>query len=116
MTLDDFINTLNKNPDSIDFSDTMAVIDATYTFTPVAFTNGDQQNAADQNNGSCKLFAFAKLQNLDEQQTLSCFGQYYRNDVLKNTDGEDHQNIRNFMLTGWSGIAFSSMPLHPINP
>ncbi len=27
--------------------------------------------------------------------------------VLQNPDGEDHQNIRNFMQTGWDGVVFS---------
>jgi hypothetical protein len=51
------------------------------------------------------------LNRLSEQQMLACFGAYYRDDVLKNPDGTDHQNIRNFMKTGWAGVAFDSMPL-----
>ena len=47
-----------------------------------------------------------KLQNLSEEATLACFGAYYYEDVLKNPNGTDHQNIRNFMKTGWDGIAF----------
>jgi hypothetical protein len=37
---------------------------------------------------------------------LSCFGAYYQEDVLGDPDGTNHQNIRNFMKTGWDGIAF----------
>lgn len=111
MTLEDFLNTLSKTPDRIDFNDTMSVIDSCYAFTPCAFTNGQQHNTAGQNSGSCKLFAFARLHNLDPQQTLNCFGQYYRQDVLQNPDGLDHQNIRNFMQTGWEGIVFEQTPL-----
>jgi len=116
MNLETFLYTLNTKPETIDFTDTIAVIDAMYTFTPTPFKNGDMLNAADQNNGSCKLFAFAQLQNLTEQQTLACFGHYYRDDVLKNPDGDDHQNIRHFMKTGWAGIKFDTIPLIPINP
>jgi hypothetical protein len=57
-----------------------------------------------ENSGSCKLF-FAEIQNLSEQATLSCFGAYYQEDVLGDLDGKS-QNIRNFMKTGWDGIAF----------
>ena len=115
MTLNTFLQTLNTRPETIAFSDTMAVIDATYHFSPTSFKNGALLNNADQNNGSCKLFAFAKLQDLTEQQTLACFGHYYRDDVLQNPAGDDHQNIRNFMQTGWAGIAFDTTPLNPIN-
>lgn len=111
MKIDEFINRLNTQPQSINFDDTMQVIDANYYFTPTAFRNGDTQNAADQNNGSCKVFAFAQLNNLTEELTLQCFGDYYRKDVLQNPQADDHQNIRNFIKTGWDGIAFEGSPL-----
>ncbi|OWW21661.1 HopJ type III effector protein [Noviherbaspirillum denitrificans] len=111
MNLDDFLHTLNKAPESIAFDDTMAVIAAHYDFTPAAFTNGETRNEAGQNSGSCKLFAFAKLNQLSKEQTLACFGAYYRDDVLKNPQGSDHQNIRNFMKHGWEGVKFDNIPL-----
>jgi hypothetical protein len=52
------------------------------------------------------LFAFAEIQSLSEAATLACFGAFYYDDVLKNPNGTDHQNIRNFMKTGCDGIAF----------
>lgn len=111
MTLDTFLHKLNDKPESIEFTDTMAVIESLYNFTETAFSNGDLNNEAGQNSGSCKLFAFAKLQNLSINQTLACFGTYYRDDVLKNPQGTDHQNIRNFLKNGWNGISFSQSPL-----
>lgn len=113
MHIDAFLRLLATDPAAIAFSDTMAVIDAAYDFTPAAFTNGALRNDAGQNNGSCKLFAFAQLNGLSEAQTLACFGAYYRDDVLLHPDGTDHQNIRNFMRTGWAGIRFECMPLQP---
>lgn len=113
MELKAFLQRLNDAPDSVNFSDTIALIDALYDFTPTAFTNGATRNEAGQNNGSCKLFSFAKLQGLSQQQTLACFGDYYRKDVLGNPDGADHQNIRNFMKSGWAGIEFSGTALVP---
>jgi hypothetical protein len=111
MTLNDFLKKLDDTPDSICFNDTLALIDALYDFTPTAFTNGAVRNEAGQNNGSCKLFSFAKLHGLSPQQTLACFGDYYRKDVLGNPQGADHQNIRNFMKNGWEGIKFEGNAL-----
>jgi len=34
------------------------------------------------------------------------FGDFYRKDVLGDLQGTNHQNIRNFMKTGWEGINF----------
>lgn len=111
MTIADFLKKLNDAPEAISFDDTMAVVGDNYVFTPAPFANGTTLNQAGQNSGSCKLFAFALLNNLSEQQTLACFGAYYRDDVLNHPGGTDHQNIRNFMKTGWSGIKFERMPL-----
>ncbi|WP_426062821.1 HopJ type III effector protein [Flavobacterium sp. DSP2-3-1] len=106
MTIAAFLEKLTETPEAIIFLETIAVIEANYDFTPTAFENGLQHNAAGDNSGSCKLFAFAEIQNLSEAATLACFGAYYCEDVLKNPNGTDHQNIRNFMKTGWDGIAF----------
>ncbi|PID45981.1 MAG: type III effector [Proteobacteria bacterium] len=111
MTLSAFLHRLRNAPESIEFEDTMAVIDAEYTFTPTAFNNGEVSNAVDQNNGSCKIFAFAQQHSLSADETLACFGRYYRDDVLKNPDGTDHGNIRSFMKNGWIGIEFQGTPL-----
>jgi len=111
MTLNAFLIKLNETPETIAFTDTMAVIEVNYDFTPTQFSNGLCLNKADENNGSCKIFAFGQLNNLSEQQTLACFGTYYRDDVLKNRNGNDHQNIRNFMVSGWQGITFKGIAL-----
>lgn len=101
--LDQFLLQLNNSPKDVDFSTTMSLIDSLYTFTPSKFTNGSLTNEAGENSGSCKLFAFAALHQLDKAQTLYCFGQYY-SDVLATPDKNDHQNIRNFMQKGWDGM------------
>ncbi|WP_338647028.1 HopJ type III effector protein [Flavobacterium sp. KS-LB2] len=106
MTIATFLEKLNTTPEAITFAETIAVIEANYDFTPTAFENGTQHNAAGENSGSCKLFSFSEIQNLSEEATLSCFGAYYYDDVLKNPNGTDHQNIRNFIKTGWEGIGF----------
>ncbi len=113
MELPAFLNQLDTAPDSIAFSDTIATIEALYEFTPTAFRNGTLSNETGQNNGSCKIFSFARMHNLTIEQTLHCFGDYYRKDVLGNPGGTDHQNIRNFMKAGWAGISFSGKALSP---
>jgi hypothetical protein len=111
MTIHFFLQKLKQIPEAITFAETIATIESNYNFTPTAFQNGNQHNAAGENSGSCKLFAFAKLQNLTPEETLACFGAYYFEDVLKNPEGTDHQNIRNFMITGWDGIQFEGTAL-----
>jgi len=110
MTIEAFKEKLNSSS-TVSFQDTMEVIETNYDFEPTAFSNGDCSNEAGQNSGSCKLFSFAKLQNFDKETTLQCFGTYYQ-DVLNTPDGDDHQNIRNFMKTGWDSVSFDKEALH----
>ncbi|MDX8566452.1 HopJ type III effector protein [Elizabethkingia sp. HX XZB] len=102
---------LDKSPEAIAFNDVIAYIDGNYDFTPTEFKNGNTVNEAGQNNGSCKVFSFAKANNLSKEDTLNLFGAFYREDVLKNPEGTDHQNIRNFIEFGWDGIAFEGEAL-----
>ena len=106
-----FKNKLKTAPKTIAFSETMEVIEAHYIFTPKAFKNGILENEEGQNSGSCKLFAFAQAEGLSKEETLACFGAFYFEDVLKKPDGDGHQNIRNFMKTGFEGLLFESFPL-----
>ncbi|MBN2647735.1 MAG: HopJ type III effector protein [Thiotrichales bacterium] len=99
---------------SVPFNETLAMIDANYGFTPTEFRNGETHNPAGTNNGSCKLFAFAQLHQLDESSTLNLFGDFYYQDVLPNPQGTDHQNIRNFIQFGWAGISYQGQPLQPL--
>ena len=111
LTIPAFIQKIKQEPKSIIFADTIAVIEANYDFTPTAFQNGNQHNAAGENSGSCKLFSFAKMHNLSKEETLACFGPIYFDEVLNDPEGTNHQNIRNFMKTGWEGISFEGEAL-----
>ena len=111
MNITSFKKKLKESPEQIEFSETMNVIETNYSFNPTAFKNGALDNAVGQNSGSCKLFAFAKVQGLSKEETLACFGQYYFDDVLKDPKGNGHQNIRNFMKTGFEGLSFKGEPL-----
>ncbi|WP_151957336.1 HopJ type III effector protein [Acinetobacter guillouiae] len=92
------------------FADVISYIEARYTHTPTAFQNGQQYNAATENQGSAKVFSFAQLNDLDQQQTLNLFAEYYAA-VLATPDATDHQNIRQFMQNGWNGIKFEGNAL-----
>ena len=105
------VKQVKDNPETIDFKDVISYIDEHYDFSPTKFTNGKTVNEANENNGSCKVFSFAKLNDLSKEETLALFGDFYRNDVLKNPGGNDHQNIRNFMEFGWEGILFEGEAL-----
>jgi hypothetical protein len=111
MTLDDFLERLITQPESIEFEQTMQVIEESYDFQPTAFTNDSNINEKGTNEGSCKIFAFAELNNLDNNQTLNCFGKYYREDVLLHPENNDHGNIRQFMKTGLDAIEFENPAL-----
>ncbi|CAA0114892.1 Uncharacterised protein [BD1-7 clade bacterium] len=105
------LDTLNNQPETVQFADVIAHIESNYNYTPTRFTNADAVNDAGTNEGSCKIFAFAQLNNLPEAQTLMLFGDFYRNDVLENPEGTDHANIRNFIQHGWAGINFDGTAL-----
>lgn len=110
MIIQEFKAKLKSNPKSILFAETMQVIDDNYNFTPTTFTNGAIKNEAGTNSGSCKLFAFAKLQKLTKEETLFCFGEHYQS-VLEDENGDSHQNIRNFMNSGFVKLSFEAEAL-----
>lgn len=111
MTINNLLDQLEQSPETIEFNDVIATIDENYDFTPTAFQNGETFNEAGKNSGSCKLFFFAKTQCLNVEQTLACFGAFYRKDVLENLGGTDHQNIRNFIKFGWDSVKFEGEAL-----
>ena len=110
-TISQLLEQLKTSPDTVEFQHVMEVIEQNYQFNAVEFSNGDLVNEQGTNLGSCKIFAFAQIQQLTEQQTLSCFGDYYRIDVLEHPEASVHGNIRNFIKTGWAGIQFSAPAL-----
>jgi hypothetical protein len=111
----DLIHKLQTEPTSVSFDEVIQAIETAYEYQPVTFNNGLGEemitNTAGTNEGSCKIFAFALLHGLTQQQTLHCFGNYYREDVLTKEDGSDHPNIRLFIKYGWQGIDFNETPL-----
>ena len=114
MPMDSLLEKIRSHPDSVTFAEVISAIDQNYRYTPTKFINGEIINEAGSNEGSCKIFAFAHLNGLSVEQTLNCFGDYYRSDVLGNPDGTDHANIRNFMEQGWDDIQYLGTPLTPL--
>ena len=110
LSIPNYISALSTSDTQLTFDDTLAVIDANYNFTPTAFKNGNVENAVGTNNGSCKVFSFAKLNGLTQAQTLAMFAQHYQN-VLDNPNGDAHANIRAFMESGFDGVAFDGEAL-----
>ncbi len=112
MSLNKLLEQIAQNPKHVEFDQVMNVIADNYDYTPTRFCNGPELvNEAGTNEGSCKIFAFANLQQLNKDETLACFGQYYREDVLGNLDGDNHGNIRSFIKHGWDGIEFEGTAL-----
>lgn len=100
-----------KSGGKVSFQESIATIAEHYDYTPTRFSNGGVANAAGSNEGSCKLFYFAKLHGLTPGQTLGLFGDYYWQDVLGHPEATDHANIRAFMRQGWAGIAYDGEAL-----
>jgi len=97
--------------EKVSFQDSIALIAEHYQYTPMRFVNGTVINEAGTNEGSCKLFYFAKLHGLTAEQTLALFGDYYWKDVLENAEGTNHANIRSFMQHGWGGVSYAGEAL-----
>lgn len=113
MSLNDFLAQIQANS-PVSFAETMAIIAENYVYQPTAFCNGAVENAVGQNEGSCKIFAFGKVNNLTVTNTLALFGDYYHVEVLQNPDATDHQNIRQFMQYGWAGVVFENEALKAV--
>lgn len=115
MTVEELLQKIRTVPNEVVFEEVIATINAHCQYKPTRFSNGLGEagviNEAGQNEGSCRIFAFARLHSLSEAETLNCFGNFYRKDVLGNQDGNDHANIRNFMRDGWAGIVFDGEAL-----
>ena len=95
---------------TVSFKEVIEFIEGHFEHTPTAFKNGAAYNEASQNQGSAKVFAFAKTNKLSGADTLYLFAEHYQS-VLDHPDAEDHQNIRQFMSNGWSGIVFEGEAL-----
>ena len=111
MTAENLLNKIRNHPDEINFNEVIDYISEYYQYTPARFSNGGVINEAGSNEGSCKIFAFGLQEGLSEAETLTCFGSYYRDEVLSTPTADNHANIRSFMKHGWQGIHFDTKAL-----
>lgn len=109
-----------KDGQTVSFSETIGAIAEGYRYIPARFTNGvgidPLVNEPGTNEGSCRIFYFARLHGLDRDQCLALFGEFYRKEVLEHPDGRNHLNIRRFMIDGWDGVRFETAALVPLAP
>jgi hypothetical protein len=99
--LSDLLTTLRSNTTT--FAEVLTFIDTQYQHVPTAFKNGAVYNDETQNQGSAKVFAFARQNDLPAEDTLTLFAEHYQA-ILADPNGVNHQNIRQFMAHGWAGI------------
>ncbi|MEN5314810.1 HopJ type III effector protein [Pseudomonas koreensis] len=92
------------------FADTLAFIATGYEYQPQAFNNVGVENAAGQNEGSCKTLGLALLEGLSDEEALLAFGEHYRS-VVATPEGSDHGNIRALIKHGLAGVKFTAQPL-----
>ena len=106
------LNTLRASLNSGEhaFADTLAFIAAGYEYQPQSFNNGGVENAAGQNEGSCKTLGLALLEGLSDEEALLAFGEHYRS-VVATPEGSDHANIRALIAHGLGGVKFTQLPL-----
>lgn len=120
MQPEQFLLQLKQKPETLAFKDVIAFVDSNYHYSPQRFSNGlgDDPviNEAGKNEGSCKIFALGLDLELNESETLACFGEYYRDEVLQHPQHTDHANIRRFMRDGWAGIRFDGRALEARAP
>ncbi|MEU9714962.1 HopJ type III effector protein [Streptomyces sp. NPDC047976] len=93
-----------------EFADTLAFVAEHYDYQPQAFRNGELENGAGENEGSCKTLGLALLEGLTDEEALLAFGEHYRK-VLATPDDTDHGNIRNLLAHGLAGVSFAGQPL-----
>lgn len=106
------LNTLRASLNSGEhaFADTLAFIADGYDYQPQALNNGGVENAAGQNEGSCKTLGLALLEGLSDEEALLAFGEHYRS-VVATPEGSDHGNIRALIAHGLAGVKFTAQPL-----
>jgi len=106
------LNTLRASLNSGEhaFADTLAFVAAGYDYQPQAFINGGVENAAGQNEGSCKTLGLALLEGLSDKEALLAFGEHYRS-VVATPAGSDHGTIRALIAHGLAAVTFAAQPL-----
>jgi len=89
-------------------------INENYEFTPTSFCvfPGTPTNTQGNNEGACRVLAFAKDQRIhhEKETVLELFAEHY-DAVLADPDGDGHQNIRTVIKYGADSVHFWKLPL-----
>ena len=97
----------NLTCDSLRSSQFIEMVEGCYETGLIEWSNGSQKNPPGTNEGSAHVLSLAALADLPKEKALLLWAEHYR-DVLATPDGDDHQNIRQFMEKGWDGVDFSN--------
>mgnify|MGYP002715060916 CR=1 FL=1 len=69
--------------DDYAFSETLAFVAEHYDYQPSAFRNGDVENAAGQNEGSCKTLGLALLEGLSQGELVRAADAVVKDAILE---------------------------------
>ena len=72
-------------------------------------------NKAGENEGACRVLAFAKLHGLSKREALALFAQHAA-DVEADPGGTSHRNIRGLMAGGMTSLRFEPFAAMPLKP
>lgn len=96
------------SPSVLDLDEVVGMIDTLYECTPTAFSTGEVQNKAGENERSLKVLCWASLVGLSTEEALTLFGNLY---TELDPDGHGHQNIRQLVAHGINSFSVSPWPL-----
>mmetsp|Transcript_20097 Transcript_20097/g.40238 ORF Transcript_20097/g.40238 Transcript_20097/m.40238 type:complete len:208 (+) Transcript_20097:51-674(+) len=102
-----FLQNVEMNPEGFTFNEFIEMVEGCYETGLIEWSNGSQKNPPGTNEGSAHVLSLAALADLPKEKALLLWAEHYR-DVLATPDGDDHQNIRQFMEKGWDGVDFSN--------
>lgn len=116
MKVDHLLELIRTSPELLEHDVVLCTIDEYYLYQPTYFMNGAVVNNPGENEETCKILAFAKMHDLDKEQTLACFGRFFREEVRDHLHDVGHPNIRAFLVCGWRGVEFYGNALTPRHP
>lgn len=102
-----FNNNVDMDSSNLMLEDVLEMINAHYETQLLEYSVGNIVNKQGENEATGLILSYAALSNMNKETTLKLWGQYYR-DVLKNPNGTDHANIREFMKNGWNSVPFEN--------
>ena len=88
------------------------------SFSPTAFRVGvgseaESVNKVGENEGACRVLAFAKLHGLSKREALALFAQHAAG-VAADPGGSSHRNIRGLMAGGMTSLRFEPFAAQPL--